>query len=807
MRKALSSVAVASAVLVCWVAAAGGKVPDTYTVAPGTPDSASVTPCTSTGTATFSCDNLRSAITAASGDDGSTVQLTAGDYTLTAGQVVTPAEGSFTIAGAGSGQTTIRQTTPGQRVLKLASFVATITIRGLTVTGGDQTTVDGSCTANTGEVDGGGIFNAGTLRLADVMVSANKATGSTGANASSGSAGTGEAANGGGICSGGPLTVLDSTISGNVVTGGDGGKATGTATGGFGGDADGGGIAAAGDLTVSGSTVAGNHITGGAGGKVTGSGQGGNGGDTLGGAILVAQGPGGTNPTASITDSRIENNSETGGAGPEIGTSGVTNLAGGAFGAIGTISDGAVTIARDTISGNSATGGAAGTRNNGATGMIGGSAGGAGVYSGAPLTMTASTVSGNTAIGGPASAAPGGSGGAGSGGGIDTVGIATIVNSTITGNALSAGSGSPADGGGIDNQGQLTLASDTIAANSVAATTASMAEGGNLDHESSSPITAGDTLIAGGSSGGTGSNCGHKVATDDGHNLESTAPSQCGFSAGAGDVIGADPLLGPLASNGGTTQTIALGAGSAAIAAGGRCADPTAAGQPLASDQRGEPRANPCDIGAFEGQPPTTTTGPSMAGTGAVGTTVSCSPGTYAGDPPLTPAFQWQRDGTAIAGATGSAYKVALDDADHKLSCQVTETNPYGHVTIVSAATTIPFPTPSLGRLHQSHKRWRRGSKLAKVGRSRGHATPVGTTFSFTLNVPSRLTMTFRRGHKKAGTLSLTAKHAGTRRIRFDGRLSTHRGLADGHYTLSITATAHGKRSKPRTATFTIVGG
>jgi predicted outer membrane repeat protein len=58
----------------------------------------------------------------------------------------------------------------------------------------------------------------------------------------------------------------------------------------------------------------------------------------------------------------------------------------------------------------------------------------------------------------------------------------------------------------------------------------------------------------------------------------------------------ADPLLEPLADNGGPTSTVALAPGSPAIDAG------VAAGCP-ATDQRGEPRDDACDAGAFEVQP------------------------------------------------------------------------------------------------------------------------------------------------------------------------------------------------------------
>jgi hypothetical protein len=79
------------------------------------------------------------------------------------------------------------------------------------------------------------------------------------------------------------------------------------------------------------------------------------------------------------------------------------------------------------------------------------------------------------------------------------------------------------------------------------------------------------------------------------------------FTSGGGNLAGpsctgvgstANPLLGPLANNGGETDTHALLAGSPAIDAG------TAPGCP-ATDQRGLPRpiGAACDSGAFEVQP------------------------------------------------------------------------------------------------------------------------------------------------------------------------------------------------------------
>lgn len=91
----------------------------------------------------------------------------------------------------------------------------------------------------------------------------------------------------------------------------------------------------------------------------------------------------------------------------------------------------------------------------------------------------------------------------------------------------------------------------------------------------------------------TPSNCSG-VMTDGGHNLSSDA--SIAF-AGSGSRTNINPMLGPLANNGGTTLTMALLPGSPAIDAG------FATGAP-ATDQRGvaRPQGPGVDIGAFEYQ-------------------------------------------------------------------------------------------------------------------------------------------------------------------------------------------------------------
>jgi hypothetical protein len=60
-----------------------------------------------------------------------------------------------------------------------------------------------------------------------------------------------------------------------------------------------------------------------------------------------------------------------------------------------------------------------------------------------------------------------------------------------------------------------------------------------------------------------------------------------------GDQIVVDALLGPLADNGGPTETQALLPGSPAIDTADNAVCP-------ATDQRGVPRDATCDVGAYE---------------------------------------------------------------------------------------------------------------------------------------------------------------------------------------------------------------
>jgi len=100
-------------------------------------------------------------------------------------------------------------------------------------------------------------------------------------------------------------------------------------------------------------------------------------------------------------------------------------------------------------------------------------------------------------------------------------------------------------------------------------------------------LTMGATVVA----NNTGGDCSGGLTTDEGYNLDDDG--SCGLSGtgGLSDTAAGLDSSG-LQDNGGTTQTIALEPGSAAI---DEVSDGTLC---PATDQRGAPRTAPCDIGA-----------------------------------------------------------------------------------------------------------------------------------------------------------------------------------------------------------------
>ena len=160
------------------------------------------------------------------------------------------------------------------------------------------------------------------------------------------------------------------------------------------------------------------------------------------------------------------------------------------------------------------------------------------------------------------------------GGAIRNHGTLDIVNCTFSGNTALD------EGGGIFNHNTLTITNSTLSEN--AATNG----GAGIYNSNSGTLNFTNTIIANATAGSECLNDGGVIGINLNNLIEdeSCSPTYSG-----------DPSLGPLADNGGHTQTHALLPGSPAM----EMADPDAC---PTKDQRGigRPQGKECDIGAYE---------------------------------------------------------------------------------------------------------------------------------------------------------------------------------------------------------------
>jgi len=115
------------------------------------------------------------------------------------------------------------------------------------------------------------------------------------------------------------------------------------------------------------------------------------------------------------------------------------------------------------------------------------------------------------------------------------------------------------------------------------------------------------------------------------------------------------------------------------------------------------------------GSPPRPETLPKITPTsGSVGTPLTCSQGTWSGNPPPTFTYQWFRDESAIPNATSSSYTLVSEDGGHSISCKVTGTNSAGFATAISENSVSVSGT----KLENTEKPLVLGSESPAVGES-----------------------------------------------------------------------------------------
>lgn len=171
-------------------------------------------------------------------------------------------------------------------------------------------------------------------------------------------------------------------------------------------------------------------------------------------------------------------------------------------------------------------------------------------------------------------------------------GTLLIASSTMSGNRLEADPADVSDtaSGAVATFGQpLTLRGSTLSGNTATNVPGGFPDSGSLGGTSAIDLV--NTIVA----GGTPTNCGATARTAS-HSIDTDG--SCAIGTTNGNLTGVNPLLAPLAANGGPTLTHAIGATSPAR-------DAADLATCLATDQRGvvRPQRSGCDIGAFELEP------------------------------------------------------------------------------------------------------------------------------------------------------------------------------------------------------------
>jgi hypothetical protein len=284
---------------------------------------------------------------------------------------------------------------------------------------------------------------------------------------------------------------------------------------------------------------------------------------------------------------------------------------------------GTLNLSQSTISGNSAAEGGGIYNSSGGSLLISNSTvsgntaqlSGGGIWTYGTLTLNNSTLSGNTAgsatstgYGGGLYAAVGTSNTISdstfsnnyariAGGGILTAGGTSVAisNSTLAGNSTQY------YGGGIANSwsGGALGSTMTITNSTLSANNAGSAGGGIFNGSPGVGLSLANTIVAGNTAPSSPDIQSTNTIASLGYNLIGIGPGSV-LTPNSGDQIGTsaspiNPQLGPLANNGGPTQTMALLFNSPAINAGQSIFAP-------GTDQRGQPRFGNTDIGAFEYQ-------------------------------------------------------------------------------------------------------------------------------------------------------------------------------------------------------------
>ena len=184
-------------------------------------------------------------------------------------------------------------------------------------------------------------------------------------------------------------------------------------------------------------------------------------------------------------------------------------------------------------------------------------------------------------------------------GGIRNEGHMNLRNVTVSGNiahSVEAGTG------GISQNGFAVLYNVTITNNTGVGNIAGSSRGGGIQIVEGKTTVVKNSIIAGNHGGAGPNDCVGQLSGDSKYNLIGDTNACTIPSFISTFLLNVDPLLGPLAGNGGFTQTHLPAANSPALETGYQFPPPAADGCEI-RDQRGVPRPQGegvCDMGAVE---------------------------------------------------------------------------------------------------------------------------------------------------------------------------------------------------------------
>jgi len=187
---------------------------------------------------------------------------------------------------------------------------------------------------------------------------------------------------------------------------------------------------------------------------------------------------------------------------------------------------------------------------------------------------------------------------------------------------------------------------------------------------------------------------------------------------------------------------------------------------------------------------------PSLSGTPAVGSTLTCKPNvtTTTGE---TVSYQWLSDTAPISAANAATYVVAATDASHHLSCQVTIAGDGGSASATSGFASIP--SPSQGKVVES---------FAGADKHGANSASVPVTCSPQAAGSCKITLTLTvvqtAQHKRKTTVvgsSTTTFGAGTKRKLSVALNATGERMLRNNRKLAVTLTVRGTVLGKLTAT------